>query len=130
LKDLDESLLSNSASSHLIIPFFYQDSISSRDRISSELLSLDNEQDLENSCHHDYYYHNCLVDLWLRLFTRTINDKYLLVKFLIELMPLNTELIKIFINYGTKINGAKITLQLAYNHLILNSIDNENIWIL
>ena len=130
LKDLNELFLINSASSHLIIPFLYQDSISFKDRINNNLLCIDNEHDLEDSTNRDYYYQNCLVDLWLKLFTKNINEKFLLVKFLIELMPHNTELMKIFIYYGTKLNGTKETLHFAYNHLIINSIDDENIWIL
>lgn len=108
----------------------FKDKLNKSSSSSSELFSLESEKEPENASHRDYYYQNCLVDLWLKLFTRTLNDKYLLVKFLIELVPLNIDLIKLFINYGTKLNGAKITLQLVYNHLILNSIDHENIWIL
>lgn len=112
IKDLNES---NDSTSLVIIPFLY-------DELKLNSLSLETDS--------DYYYHNCLSDLWLKLFTRTLNDKYLLVKYLIELMPLNNDLIKLYINYGTKLNGPKSTLQYIYNNLILNSIDNENLWIL
>ncbi len=133
LKDLNELLLLDPTHNHLIIPFFYNNN-NLRDKLSSSSSSnnyLETEFEFElDTCYRDYYYHNCLIDLWIKLFTRSLSDKYSLVKYLIDLMPLNLDLIRLFINYGTKLNGSKVTLQLVYDHLIVNSIDNEYIWIL
>ena len=138
LKDLNKLLLLDSTHNHLIIPFFYnnnnnnlRDKLLSSSRSSNNYLETEFEFEFEfDTCYRDYYYHNCLIDLWIKLFTRSLSDKYLLVKYLIDLMPLNFDLIRLFINYGTKLNGTKVTLQLVYDHLIMNSIDNEYIWIL
>ena len=85
IKDLNES---NDSTSLVIIPFLYDEL-----KLNSSSLRTDSDY---------YYFNNFLSDLWLKLFTRTLNDKYLLVKYLIELMPLNNDLIKLYINYFIK----------------------------
>lgn len=83
---------------------------------------------MQSNC--DYYYYNCLVDLWLRLYTRTAHEKCQLIRFLMELMPYNADTIRLYINYGTKALGVKATLQFVYDHLNLHSITSETLWIL
>ena len=78
----------------------------------------------------DYYYHNCLVDVLLKLYGKNLNDKYLLAKYLLNLMPDSVELIKLLVNFSTKLNGIQKTLQILYDHLTVNSLDDEHLWIL
>lgn len=118
IKDLNESVVDKN---HLM-PFYYLSLEPNTDRID-----LVDELD---SCDKDYYYHNCLIDLWLKLFSKNINEKYLLSKCILDLIPLNQDLIKLFVNYSIKLNGSKSTLQFVFNHLNVNSIDCDYLWIL
>ena len=73
LKDLNELLLLDSTTNHLIIPFFYnsnnlRDKFSSSTGSSSSNNYLETEFEFEfDTYHRDYYYHNCLIDLWIKL---------------------------------------------------------------
>ncbi len=78
-----------------------------------------------------FYYQNCVVEVLLKLFAKTIGDKFALAKYLIEdLMPTNSNLIRVFVAYSIKLNGMHQTLQSLYDHLIINSIDNQRLWVL
>jgi hypothetical protein len=78
-----------------------------------------------------YYYHNCVIDVVLKLFAKTIYDKYALLKLLIEdYTPHNQDLVKIFIATSIKLNGLHSTLQYLYDHLTVNSIHDEHLWVL
>ncbi len=79
---------------------------------------------------HDYYYYNCLVDLWLRLYTRNQAERCQLAKCLMDLMPHNLHVIRLFVNSGSKWQGIKATLQTLFDHLVQHAISNEQIWIL
>jgi len=87
------------------------------------------EEDIENKegC---FYYLNCLIELWFKLFTKSLNDKYNLTRRLIQLVPHNLHLLRLLISFGCKINGAKHTLQLVHDHLQMHQVINENAWIL
>lgn len=78
----------------------------------------------------NFYYHNCIVDLLTRLFTRNQSEKFHLAKFLVDLMPSNSDLVKLFVSFSYKLNGLHKTLQMFYDHLSINSIDNEHLWVL
>jgi hypothetical protein len=78
----------------------------------------------------DYYYHNCLADILVRLYGRNLSDKYALTSYMVALMPKNVELVKLFVNYGVKLNGTRKCLQTFYDHLTINSIDMEHLWLL
>jgi hypothetical protein len=78
-----------------------------------------------------FYYQNCVVDVLLRLFARNVGDKFALCKYLMEdLMPTNSNLIKMFVAYSTKFNGLHKTLQSVYDHLTVNAIDSPHLWVL
>lgn len=102
-----------------------------------------------NSQTNYYYYHNSIVDTLIKLFSKTVNEKFALAKHLLNLMPNNTDLIKIVVYYSNKLsnnssgssltnisntsvstNNQQKTLQMFYDHLIINSIDSEQLWIL
>lgn len=121
IKDLNQSVVDKN---HLI-PFYYLNLERKTD--FNKLEASENEFDLNDL---DYYYQNCLIDLWLKLFCKNLNEKYLFSKFLLELIPFNQDLIKLFVNYSLKLNGSKSTLQFVYNHLSMNSIDCDYLWIL
>ncbi len=95
-----------------LIPFYYKN----------------DNHDFDENDH--FYYENCLVELWLRLFTRTATDKCTLLKHVLELMPRNTSILKLLAQHSIKLHGAKHTLQLLYDHLSLYSIGDEYMWIL
>ncbi len=117
IKDLNESVVDKN---HLI-PFYY---------LSLESNTAKVDLDDLDSCDKDYYYQNCLIDLWLKLFSKNISEKYLLCKCILDIIPLNRDLIKLLANYSIKLNGPKSTLQFVFNHLNVNSIDCDYLWIL
>ncbi len=103
----------------------------SQKRLDDDNDQLNSSFSVDDELDRDYYYHNCLVNLLLKLFAqKSIDDKYALLKYLLELMPYNCELIKLITNTSTKLNGAKQTLQMLYDHLSINLITNEQLWIL
>lgn len=113
--DLDEVVVNN----NIIVPFNYLDI---RNANKNDKSSIDNQI--------DYYYHNCVIDILVKLYGRTLSDKFTLTSFLVGLMPKNVELIKMHVNYSIKLNGTQKTLQIFYDHLTVNSIDLEHLWIL
>lgn len=82
------------------------------------------------------YYQNCIIEFVLRLFggshsrTGNFNERLSLVRLLLELAPTNGELVKQFTWLSHKVNGLQKTVQLLYDHLSINTIDNEHLWIL
>lgn len=78
-----------------------------------------------------YYYQNCLIDVILRLFATSVADKHALAKYILEhIMPLNSGLVKIVVAHGIKLNGLHKTLQYLYDHLCINNICDERLWVL
>lgn len=96
--------------------------------------------------YYNYYYQNCIVEFVLRLFVSNqsrsttvpgnhqhhtiINERFNLVQLLLDLAPANLDLIKQFVAFSQKVNGLHKTVQLLYDHLYINCIDNEHLWIL
>ncbi len=99
---------------------FYDEKTSS---ISGEVLAR------QEACH-DYYYCNCLVDLWLRLYTRSVAERCQLARCLMELMPYNLHVVRLFVSAGSKWQGAKATLQALFDHLVQHAVVNEEMWTL
>jgi hypothetical protein len=62
-------------------------------------------------------------------YCRTNKDKFYLLKYLLVIIPSNTELIKWFTNYLIKENASH-ALQLLYDHLVISSIKNDSLWIM
>lgn len=140
----------DSSTNELIVPFYYVfDNDSSVNRgccdnnviknghvattdlyYSNNFDSRDENLTANQTASKDYYYHNCLVDLWMKLYTRTALDRTLLAKYLMGKMPLNTSVIRLFVHNATKTRGVKVTLQTVYDHLTLNLVNNESVWIL
>lgn len=89
-----------------------------------------NNRESSNALCKDYYYVNCLVELWFRLYTRNVQEKWQLAKLLMQLMPHNLHVVRLYVGASVKCVGAKTTLQVVYDHLNLHSISNEDIWIL
>lgn len=88
-----------------------------------------------------YFYLNCIVEFLIKLFGgggsgrlrstgENVNDRLSLVRMLLELVPANAELVKQFVWLSQKANGLHKTVQLFYDHLSINNIDNEHLWIL
>ncbi len=78
-----------------------------------------------------YYYNNCVVEVLLKVFAKNIGEKFALLKYLTEdLMPTNSNLIRMFAAYSVKLYGLHQTLQSLYDHLTINSIDNQHLWVL
>jgi hypothetical protein len=113
VNDLDEVAVYN----NIIVPFNYLEF-----RMTKANFSINDQI--------DYYYHNCLIDILIKLYGRTLSDKFTLTSFLVGLMPKNVELAKLYANYSIKLNGAQKTLQIFYDYLSVNSIDFEHLWIL
>ena len=155
VQDLDRAELSASTPTELIIPFYYlsgsrpttpgnqscgdsnffkeglYESRYYRGKIDSKEAAVEEvEAQQEPDSTRDYYYHNCLVDLWFKLYTRTPTEKHALAKLLAELMPHNMQLLKIYLSSCVKLQGAKAALQAVYDHLTLHSCANEALWIL
>ena len=69
---------------------------------------------------------HCLIG-----YCRTNKEKFYFLKHMLNLMPANTELIKWFTNYLFKEKEkSKQPLQFLYDHLIINSIKNDSLWIM
>ncbi len=75
----------------------------------------------------DYFYHNCLINALFKLYAKNLSEKFLLAKHLSQLMPYNTDLIKMMVNFGKKIDGTAKTLQTLYDHLCVHSVENEHL---
>lgn len=76
------------------------------------------------------FFYNCVVDYLLKTYSRSPLDKINLSKYLLDLTPVNTDLIKLYISFSYKLNGLHRTLQCFYDHLSMNAIDNEHTWLL
>jgi hypothetical protein len=83
-----------------------------------------------DSVERNYFYQNCIVDLLLRLYGRTVSNKYSICRLLVDMMPFNGEIIKLMVHFSSKINSLKQTLQTLYDHLSIHSIGDEHLWIL
>lgn len=135
LEFLNHNSLNNSNRKALEMSSYYSNSNESNTNLNGNSVSslFNNEkssQSLANDSNVDYYYHNCVVDILLKLFTRTFSEKFTIVKFLIDLMPHNSELNKQFVWLSMKFNGLHKTVQAFYDHLSINLVDNEHLWIL
>ena len=80
--------------------------------------------------HIDYYYHTCLVDVFMRTFARNVADKCTIASHALRIMPDNAELVKLRVNYGVRVHGTAKTLQTLFDHLSVHAIDDEHLWIL
>ena len=110
---------------------FNDDANDNSDELFEQAANISANLSFASSTEDFFYYQNCVVEILLKLFARTIYEKFALTKYLIEdLMPTNSDLIKMFVSYSNKLNGMHQTLQFLYDHLIVNSIDNEQLWIL
>lgn len=76
------------------------------------------------------FFLNSVVDFLLRAFTRSQIEKNSLSKFLLELAPLNIDLIKLHVSISHKVNGLHKSVQHFYDHLSMNHIENEHLWLL
>ncbi|RNA38546.1 zinc finger C3H1 domain-containing [Brachionus plicatilis] len=76
------------------------------------------------------FFLNSIVDFLLRAFTRSQIEKNSLSRFLLELAPLHLELIKLHVSISHKVNGLHKSVQHFYDHLSMNHIDNEHLWLL
>jgi len=107
---------------------YYSSNCDSRDENSSSSTAVNNEHSASST--RDFYYHNCLVDLWMKMYTKTASERATFTKHLMIKMPLNVSVMRLFVHNATKSLGVKVTLQTMYDHLTLNLVNNESIWIL
>lgn len=121
VNDLNEVAIPNN---NIIVPFNY---FWKNERKENKNSNNNNNKNIDQL---DFFYHNCLIDLLIKLFARTLSDKFLLTNHLVGLMPKNVDLVKLNVNYSMKLNGINKTLQIFYDHLSINSIDIEHLWIL
>lgn len=73
---------------------------------------------------------NSVVDFLLKVFTRSQIEKNSLSKFLLELAPFHIDLIKLHVSISHKVNGLHKSVQHFYDHLSMNHVDNEHLWLL
>lgn len=93
--------------------------------------TINNNDELNNETSDvDITFSQLIIVEYLLKYCRTNRDKYFLLKHLIALLPANFELFKWFTNYLFKESSAKYALQYLYDHLIINSITNDSLWIL
>jgi len=64
------------------------------------------------------------------MYTKTASERATFTKHLMIKMPLNVSVMRLFVHNATKSLGVKVTLQTMYDHLTLNLVNNESIWIL
>ena len=110
--------------------FYYSninDCNNENDHTSSIVINEKSKIELKHHLEMDYFYHNCLADSLLKLYSRTLSEKFLLAKYLVNLMPYNCDLIMCLVNFSKKIHGVQKTLQFLYDHVCVHSIENEKL---
>jgi hypothetical protein len=126
---------SNNFKSKSLISFYYCHSNIDDCNIEENVFANSNSKETIDKHHKkttthlemDYFYHNCLIDTLFKLYARNLSDKCLLAKHLSELMPHNTGLIKMLVNFSKKFDGTQKTLQFLYDHLCVHSVFDEQL---
>ena len=77
-----------------------------------------------------FYLHNCIVDTCLKLFAKSLAERYQVTRLFVSLMPLNADLLRLHLSVDCKVNSPRAALQYLHDHLSLYQIDDENLWIL
>jgi hypothetical protein len=93
------------------------------------LVELDSLQDMPIEI--KSYYQLVLIESVLKLYQTNNNDKYAFLKSLVQLLPYNCDLLKLFLNFvNVKKEFNSNIVQYLYDHLVVYSIQNDYLWIL
>ena len=102
----------------------------SPDRLSYSTNNSESSRHTKTSSLSASIFFNSVVDFLLRAFTRSQIEKNSLSKFLLELAPFHIDLIKLHVSISHKVNGLHKSVQHFYDHLSMNHVDNEHLWLL